>query len=66
MWGLAGAERRTCWCFKVLLKGFLEGDEASILGAFFFLFGRNLKKLAELAKTLKKVSIELVFLKKLR
>ena len=45
--------------FKVLLKGFLEGDEASIWGAF-FLFGRNLRKLEKVSEVSKKVSIELV------
>ena len=51
--------------FKVLLKGFLEGDEASMLGAFLFV-GRNLKKLAKFAKKIENVSIELVFFFKLR
>ena len=55
MWGLAGAERRTCWCFKVLLNdllnGLFEGDEASILGAFFFFLDGTLKSYDGLKKS---------------
>ena len=37
--------------FKVLLKGFLEGDEASILGAFFFFLDGTLKSYDALRKS---------------
>ena len=41
--------------FKVLQKGFLEGDEASMLGAFFCLDG-NLKSYKNEQENLKKLA----------